>query len=113
MYIEMYIWYVLFIYLCVCVCNLFVVSFGAQRKFTFRHKKDKNEKCDMNLSNGSIIVMTRGCQDVYKHGIPVEPNVMSGRISLTGYICDIFSSFSSVYIIHYILLLSSTTNLLK
>jgi alkylated DNA repair dioxygenase AlkB len=59
------------------------VSFGAERYFDFHNKYDKNIKKRMNLENGSMVVMDGTTQKYYKHGVPVQKKIKTGRINLT------------------------------
>lgn len=58
------------------------LSLGAERKFSFKHKRTK-EKLDLWLAHGSLIVM-RGCtQSHWLHCVPPTKKVRTPRISLT------------------------------
>ena len=46
------------------------VSFGEERKFQIKHISDKNEKLNINLNHGSLLLMKEGSQIHYKHQIP-------------------------------------------
>ena len=58
------------------------VSFGAQRKFSFKHKKDKC-KVDIDLEAGSLLVMSGVTQDHWLHRLPPTKKVQDLRINLT------------------------------
>ncbi|MBT7134936.1 MAG: alpha-ketoglutarate-dependent dioxygenase AlkB [Polaribacter sp.] len=58
------------------------VSLGAQRKFSFKHKKSK-ERIDLFLENGSLLVMKKGTQTNWLHRLPPTKKVNSPRINLT------------------------------
>ena len=58
------------------------VSFGAERKFSFKHISTK-EKVDIFLENGSLLVMKDETQSFWQHRIPPTTKVHSARISLT------------------------------
>jgi alkylated DNA repair dioxygenase AlkB len=58
------------------------VSLGAQRKFSFKHKKSR-ERIDLFLENGSLLVMKKGTQTNWLHRLPPTKKVNSPRINLT------------------------------
>lgn len=59
------------------------VSLGAERYFDFHHKYDKSIKKRLTLENGSMVVMDGTTQKYYKHGVPVQKAIKTGRINLT------------------------------
>jgi alkylated DNA repair dioxygenase AlkB len=59
------------------------ISLGAERFFDIQHKFLKNIKKRLVLKNGSLLVMGKGMQKNYKHGIPKQMTVKEGRINLT------------------------------
>lgn len=58
------------------------LSFGAERKMSFKHKETK-ETVSLVLENGSLLVMGEGCQTHWWHSIPKTKKVSEPRISLT------------------------------
>lgn len=58
------------------------LSLGAQRKFAFRHKKDK-ETISFFLENGSVLVMNAPTQDFWHHALLKSKTVSEARINLT------------------------------
>lgn len=58
------------------------VSFGAERKFVFKHKKTK-ETISLNLENGSLLLMQGKTQSHWSHRLPPSKKVPSPRINLT------------------------------
>ncbi len=58
------------------------VSIGAKRKFKLQ-SKDKTEKFDLDLENGSLLIMGKGSQLNYKHQLPKMINLAEPRINLT------------------------------
>ena len=62
--------------------NIASVSFGAERKFCFKHKNTK-EKIDVFLSHGSLLVMQGTTQTHWLHRLPPTKKVQSPRINLT------------------------------
>ncbi len=58
------------------------VSFGAVRKFSFKHKTTK-EKKEIDLENGSLLVMKGPIQEHWLHQLPPSRKVKESRINLT------------------------------
>lgn len=58
------------------------LSFGAQRKFSFKHKRSK-EKVDLWLPHGSLLVMRGSTQEHWLHRLPPTKRIHSPRINLT------------------------------
>ncbi len=58
------------------------LSFGAERKFCFKHKKTK-ETVSLVLKNGSLIVMKGVTQKHWMHRLPPTKKVDKPRINLT------------------------------
>lgn len=58
------------------------VSFGANRKFSFKHKTTK-ENVSLILENGSILVMKGTLQKHWLHCLPKSKKVTTARINLT------------------------------
>lgn len=58
------------------------VSFGAERKFAFKHK-DSKEKVEVWLENGSLLVMKGTTQSHWLHRLPPTKKIHSARINLT------------------------------
>jgi len=58
------------------------VSFGAKRKFAFRHKKDK-EIISLFLENGSALIMHAPTQEFWHHALLKTKTVSEARINLT------------------------------
>jgi len=58
------------------------LSFGAQRRFCFKHKKTK-EKMEVSLENGSLLTMRGVTQEFWQHCLPTTKKVHAPRISLT------------------------------
>lgn len=59
------------------------VSLGVTRKFIFRHKLKKNYKVNVNLANGSLLIMQGETQHFWEHSIPKQSKVCEDRINLT------------------------------
>lgn len=58
------------------------LSFGAERKFAFKHKKT-NETVVLQLEHGSILVMKGECQTNWLHRLPPTKKVFGPRVNLT------------------------------
>ncbi|MDQ1161070.1 alkylated DNA repair dioxygenase AlkB [Chryseobacterium sp. SORGH_AS 447] len=58
------------------------LTFGAERKFLFKHKTE-NEKAEVFLENGSLLVMKGTTQDHWLHRLPTTTKVKSPRVNLT------------------------------
>lgn len=58
------------------------LTFGAERKFLFKHKTE-NEKTEVFLENGSLLVMKGNTQDHWLHRLPTTTKVKSPRVNLT------------------------------
>ncbi|WP_418262686.1 alpha-ketoglutarate-dependent dioxygenase AlkB family protein [Flavobacterium faecale] len=58
------------------------LSFGATRKFTFKHKKTK-ETVSVILENGSLLVMKDETQTHWLHRLPPTKKVLLPRVNLT------------------------------
>jgi len=58
------------------------LSLGAERKFSFKHKKTK-EMTSLTLENGSLLVMRGKTQTYWQHCLPPTKKVNTPRINLT------------------------------
>jgi len=58
------------------------VSFGATRKFAFRHNTTK-ETISLMLNHGSLLLMKGKIQTFWKHRLPPTKKVRTPRINLT------------------------------
>ena len=58
------------------------ISFGAPRKFCFKHKQ-REEKVDLLLDHGSLLVMKGSTQSHWLHRLPPSKKINSLRINLT------------------------------
>lgn len=58
------------------------LSFGAQRKFAFKHK-DTKEKVELILEHGSLLVMKDSTQFHWLHRLPPTKRVSTPRVNLT------------------------------
>jgi alkylated DNA repair dioxygenase AlkB len=58
------------------------LSFGAERKFSFRHRQTK-ETLSLTLENGSLLVMKDTTQTHWQHQLPKSKRITAPRINLT------------------------------
>ena len=58
------------------------VSFGAERRFSFKHKQSK-EAISVLLENGSLLLMEDATQKNWLHGLPKSTKITLPRINLT------------------------------
>lgn len=58
------------------------LSLGAERKFAFKHKKS-NEKVELILEHGSLLVMKDTTQTHWLHRLPLTKKVTTPRVNLT------------------------------
>jgi alkylated DNA repair dioxygenase AlkB len=58
------------------------LSFGAERKFAFKHKHSK-EKVELYLEHGSLLVMKDTTQTYWLHRLPPTKKINTARINLT------------------------------
>jgi alkylated DNA repair dioxygenase AlkB len=65
------------------------LSFGAERKFLFKHKASKNN-VSLVLEHGSLLVMQGCTQRYWQHRLPPTIKVTQARINLTfrSIVCD-------------------------
>lgn len=59
------------------------VSFGATRLFQFRDYDTKSEIVTLNLSNGSLLIMSGETQHYWQHRIPKQARLAAPRINIT------------------------------
>jgi alkylated DNA repair dioxygenase AlkB len=58
------------------------VSFGAERVFQLKHNVT-NQRQNINLENGSLLIMKGTTQHFWKHQIPKSSKEIGARINLT------------------------------
>ncbi|PCJ14388.1 MAG: alpha-ketoglutarate-dependent dioxygenase AlkB [Gammaproteobacteria bacterium] len=58
------------------------LSFGAQRKFSFKHKQSK-DTVSLYLEHGSLLIMTGRTQKNWQHRLPPTKKINQARINLT------------------------------
>jgi alkylated DNA repair dioxygenase AlkB len=58
------------------------LSFGAERKFAFKHKQTK-DKVELFLEHGSLLIMKDTTQTFWWHRLPPSKKVIKPRVNLT------------------------------
>ena len=58
------------------------ISFGAERRFDFRHKESR-EKISVILENGSLLIMSGETQTHWQHQLPKTKKIKKPRVNLT------------------------------
>jgi alkylated DNA repair dioxygenase AlkB len=58
------------------------LSFGAERKFSFKHKQTK-QMVSILLEHGSLLVMKDATQSNWLHSLPKSKKIARPRINLT------------------------------
>src|ERR1051325_1785 len=58
------------------------LSFGAERKFSFKHKQTK-QTISLVLEHGSLLIMKGSTQSNWLHSLPKSKNIIQPRINLT------------------------------
>ena len=60
------------------------VSLGTPRQFLLRSKENGiTDRANLDLQNGSLVIMENACQMQYLHSVPKQSDVLTGRINLT------------------------------
>jgi len=59
------------------------LNFGAERKFSLKHRANKEEMRSLLLENGSLLVMKGTTQSYWLHSLPKSKRVTSPRVNLT------------------------------
>jgi alkylated DNA repair dioxygenase AlkB len=59
------------------------LSFGAKRKFELKHRNGKTQKINIELADGSLLLMGTGLQKHWSHQLPKQPWVTEPRLNLT------------------------------
>lgn len=59
------------------------VSFGAERIFHFRYKRDKTQTHKLMLESGSLLLMRGETQHTWQHQLPKSKKIRTPRINLT------------------------------
>jgi alkylated DNA repair dioxygenase AlkB len=63
--------------------NIASVSFGATRRFDFKHKTDPGNKFSLELHSGSVLLMQGDMQHHWLHQLPAQKRILTPRINLT------------------------------
>ena len=61
--------------------NIASVSFGATRRFDFKHKTDTNNKFSVELHSGSVLLMKGDMQHHWLHQLPAQKRIKEPRIN--------------------------------
>jgi len=59
------------------------LSLGAQRDFQIRNYQDKNQKLNIPLNHGSLLIMRGRMQENWQHAVPKRKNSQKERINIT------------------------------
>jgi alkylated DNA repair dioxygenase AlkB len=59
------------------------LSFGAERRFELKHRDGKTQKINIELADGSLLLMGTGLQKYWSHQLPKQPWVTEPRLNLT------------------------------
>ena len=59
------------------------VSFGGSRRFMLRHMQNKEQKVEVLLTNGSLLIMAGETQHFWQHQLPKTKAQVEPRINLT------------------------------
>jgi alkylated DNA repair dioxygenase AlkB len=59
------------------------LSFGTERIFQLKHNYDPNQKTNIVLEHGSLLIMQGTTQHFWKHQIPKTAKQIGGRINMT------------------------------
>ena len=59
------------------------ISLGETRKFQIKNNTNKESKCNLELTHGSLLLMKEGSQIHYKHQLPKSTSPKNARINLT------------------------------
>lgn len=65
------------------VSSIASVSLGQERTFVLRRIDDLDDAYEIELANGSLLLMGEHCQDRYEHALLVDPTRTRPRINLT------------------------------
>jgi alkylated DNA repair dioxygenase AlkB len=59
------------------------LSLGATRRFQIRHRRDAADRVDIDLHDGSLLIMRGELQRHYRHAVPKQRAIREPRINLT------------------------------
>jgi alkylated DNA repair dioxygenase AlkB len=59
------------------------VSLGATRRFQLRQRSNRDERCELHLEHGSLLLMRGDTQHVWEHQVPKTAKPVDPRMNLT------------------------------
>ncbi|MES0490051.1 MAG: alpha-ketoglutarate-dependent dioxygenase AlkB [Leptospirales bacterium] len=59
------------------------ISLGAKRTLVLRKRSNPSDECRIELGNGDLLIMGKGCQEDYEHSVPPDEDCKEPRINLT------------------------------
>ncbi len=59
------------------------MSFGAERAFQLRSKRDHAQKLEFTLGAGAVLIMAGSSQATWEHSVPARAKAPGERINLT------------------------------
>jgi len=59
------------------------LSLGATRRFQVRHRRETADRLDLDLHDGSLLIMRGELQRHYRHAVPKQRAITAPRINLT------------------------------
>lgn len=59
------------------------ISLGASRRFQLRHRRDSNDRMELELHDGSLLIMRGALQQHYRHAVPKQAAATEPRLNLT------------------------------
>ena len=59
------------------------LSLGATRRFQLRHRRVTADRLDLDLGDGSLLIMRGALQQHYRHAVPKQRAIAEPRINLT------------------------------
>jgi len=62
---------------------IFSFSFGGVRRFRLRHRRDPQQRLELDLPSGSLLRMAGTTQRFYRHDLPKTARAVAARINLT------------------------------
>ena len=62
------------------ISTLACVSLGQERVFSFRRVDDHDDKYDLRVHDGSLLVMGKHCRERYEHSLVVDADAKNPRL---------------------------------
>ena len=59
------------------------LSLGGNRRFVLRHRRQRDRSCELDLGEGSLLVMRGTTQTNYRHAVPKTARPVAPRLNLT------------------------------